>query len=66
MRYITESDIEYTEAFLSDRFIILNMWGEGIWLVDKQHSEFEKIKETAIQIAKTFDDKKTISQLSEL
>lgn len=63
MKYITESEIPYLDAVLSDRFIILNMWKDGIWLVDKEHSKWDAIKETALNIAKTFGDKKTVSTL---
>ena len=66
MRYITESKIEYYEAFLDDRFIMLNMCKEGIWLVDKQHPKFEEMKKTAIEIAKTFGDEKTLLELAKV
>ena len=66
MKFITESNIAYLDAFLmSDRFVMLNMWKEGIWLVDKQHSKWQAMKETAIAIAKTFGDLDTISTLQD-
>ncbi len=66
MKYITQSYIPFNEAFyMTDRFVILNMWSEGVWYVDRQHPEWEKIKETALTIAKTFGDQEQIKKLTE-
>tara|TARA_B100000378_G_scaffold203508_1_gene166880 strand:+ start:916 stop:1122 length:207 start_codon:yes stop_codon:yes gene_type:complete len=63
--YVTESDIPFNEAFLmTDRFVILNMLNKGIWYVDKEHSHWPEIKETALNIARTFGDKETIEKLT--
>lgn len=67
MKYVTQSDIPFSEAFyMSDRFVILNMWKDGIWYVDKEHPDWEKIKETALNIATTFGDTETVEMLSSL
>lgn len=64
-KYVTQDTVDYYEAMLTtDRFILMNMSSEGIWLVDKEHSDFEKIKETAINIAKHFGDKKALETLN--
>ena len=66
-KYVTQDKVDYYEAMLTtDRFILMNMLSEGIWLVDKEHSDFEKIKETAIGIAKTFGDKSALEMLNNL
>lgn len=62
MRLVTERDIPYEEAFLSDEFIMFNM-GREIWLVDKQFPLYDKIKETALSVAKTFGNKEDIEKL---
>lgn len=63
-QYVTESDIPFEKAFyMTDRFILLNMASEGIWYVDKEHSLWDKIKETALNIAKTYNDAETILKL---
>lgn len=55
--YVTMSDIPFHDAFLmADRFIFLNMYPKGIWYVDTQHPEFERIKQTAYNVAKFFGD----------
>lgn len=65
MKYITKSDIPFHEAFLMpERFVIINMWTEGVWYVDREHPEWDKIKETALNIAKTFGDQDQINKLS--
>ncbi|MGN6435960.1 MAG: hypothetical protein ACTHMM_05475 [Agriterribacter sp.] len=67
MKYVSQSDIPFTEAFyMVDRFVILNMWTQGVWYVDMQHPEWEKIKETALAIARTFGDHDQIKKLQEL
>lgn len=64
MKYVTESDIPFEEAFLMDnRFIILNMLNQGIWYVDTEHPQWPKIKETALEIAKTYGDKESIEKI---
>lgn len=65
MKYVSQSKIPIEEAFLMpDRFVILNMWPEGVWYVDREHSEFPKIRQTAIDIAKTFGDKEQLLKLN--
>ncbi len=49
-----------------DQFMMLNMWSEGVWLVDKQHSQFQEIVATALAIAKSFGDKEAIEKLEPL
>jgi len=44
-------------------FKFFNMWTQGVWLVDPQHSMFEVIKKTAIEVAKTAGDLKTYNEL---
>lgn len=64
MKYVTKSDIPLEEAFLMDhRFILLNMLNQGIWYVDKEHPQWSKIKETALEIAKIFGDKESIEKI---
>jgi hypothetical protein len=46
-----------------DQFVIVNMWQEGIWVVDKQHPSFKDIITTALAIAKTFGHNETIKKL---
>lgn len=66
MTYVTQSKIPFNEAFLMpDRFILLNMFSEGVWYVDKLHSDWEKIRETAIDIAKTFGDEEQLKKLQD-
>jgi len=64
--YVTNSEIPYEEAFLNDRFILLNMWSEGIWLVDKEFPKWKEIKGVALAIAKQFNDTDTILKLESL
>ena len=65
MTYVTESDIPFNEAFLmSERFEILNMASQGIWFVDTQHSKWPDIKNTALDVAKTFGDLEAIQKLT--
>jgi hypothetical protein len=41
MNYVTESEIPFNKAFyMTDRFVILNMDNQGIWYVDKEHSNW--------------------------
>jgi hypothetical protein len=67
-RFVTQdSSIDYYEAHLMpNRFVLLNMWPDGIWLVDMQHPDFDKCVEVALTIAKTFDDKESIEKLEKL
>lgn len=66
MRYVTESDIEYHNAFLQpDRFKILNM-GKEIWFVDIQHSKYKEILKTALIVAQTFHNSKDIKEVEAL
>ena len=55
-------EILYLELLKLD-FKFFNMWTQGIWLVDPQHSMFEVIKKTAIEVAKTAGDLKTYNEL---
>jgi hypothetical protein len=65
-KFVTESDIPYLEAFLMpERFEWLNMYPDGIWFVDKEHSKYPEIKEAAILVAKTFGDAETLKKLTE-
>lgn len=65
LTYVTKSDIPFREAFyMPDRFIILNMWKQGVWFVDQQHPDWEQIKQTALDIAKTFGDSEQIKKLT--
>lgn len=68
MTYVTESEIPFNEAFLdgSERFILLNMLTQGIWYVDTQHSKWQQIRQTALDIAMTFGDKDQIAKLQTL
>lgn len=62
--YVTESNIPFEEAFyMTDRFMFLNMYPDGIWYVDTHCSKWEDIKQTAIQVAKTFGDTDTLEKL---
>lgn len=64
MTYVTESNIPFSEAFLmTDRFVILNMLSQGVWLADTKHSKWQEIKNTAMDIAKTFGDTKALQAL---
>lgn len=66
-KYVTQSKIDYYEAMLqSDRFHLLNMSSEGIWLVDNEHPQFDDIKETAISIARTYGDNEELEKLKKL
>lgn len=65
LNYVTKSDIPFNEAFyMTERFVILNMWNEGVWYVDMEHPEWEQIKETALNIARTFGDNEQIKKLT--
>lgn len=65
VKYVTESEITYLEAFyMTDRFVYLNMWPDGIWYVDKNHSKIQEIKEAAILVAKTVGDKDAIEKIN--
>ncbi len=67
MKYVTQSTIPFNEAFLMpERFVMLNMWTDGVWYVDTEHPDFSQMKETALSIAKTFGDQKTIQKLQDL
>ncbi|WP_231489876.1 hypothetical protein [Pedobacter sp. Leaf170] len=69
MRLVTERDLKDenplfpSSQFFKD-FILLNMWPDGVWLVDKQHSLFEKMKETALEVANSFGDKESIERIN--
>ena len=67
-RYVTKSNISYIDAIVEheDRFIWLNMHPDGLWFVDKQHPNWEKIKETALAIAEFHRDKETVDKLLKL
>lgn len=65
MKYITISEIPFDEAFLmNERFVLLNMYPDGIWYVDKEHPDWSKIKETAIYVANTFGDTEQLIKLN--
>ena len=65
--FITESKITFQEAFyMPERFVFLNMLNQGVWYVDIKRSQWEKIKEAAMKIARRFGDKKTIEKLENL
>jgi hypothetical protein len=65
--YVTKSPIPFNEAFLMpERFILLNMGVGGVWYVDIEHPEWEKIKETALNVAHAFGDKEQIEKLTKI
>lgn len=69
IKLITERDMKgenplHPSSQFCEDFILLNMYPDGIWLVDKQHSKWVEIKKTAIGIAQAFGDKETINKLS--
>jgi hypothetical protein len=47
-----------------EEFVLLNMHPDGIWLVDKKHPFFERIKFVAITVAKTYGDLEMVNKLS--
>lgn len=71
IKVITERDLKganplFPSSGYSQDFILLNMYPDGIWLVDKQCTKFEDIKKTAIEIAKMFGDKRELEKLEKL
>lgn len=67
MTYVTESDIPFKEAFYMDeRFVLLNMFSQGVWYVDREHSKWEEIKNSALLVAKTFGDQDQIDKLQKI
>lgn len=71
IKLITERDMKgenplHPSSQFCDDFILLNMYPDGIWLVDKQHSKWEDIKKSAMFVAYTFGDKETIDKLKPL
>jgi hypothetical protein len=64
MNYVTESEIPFNKAFyMTDRFVILNMDNQGIWYVDKEHSDWKEIKQTALNVAKSYNDKELYDKI---
>jgi hypothetical protein len=51
---------------MEDGFHILNMWTEGIWLVDEKHPKFNDCVTTAIEIARTMGDMEHVEKYSKL
>jgi len=63
---VTKKNLNGVSPWLQEpSFILMNM-GKEIWLVDPEYPDFEKIKQTAIEVAKTFGDKETIEKLQNL
>jgi hypothetical protein len=51
---------------LEPGFHLLNMWTDGIWLVDENHPAFHDCVQTAINIAKTMGDKEHVEKYTKL
>lgn len=69
IKCITERDLKganplWPSSGLSQDFVLFNMGpGEGIWLVDKQHSKYEAIMQTALEVALTYGDTETAERI---
>jgi hypothetical protein len=62
----SEPGLPFIDAFIGEKakhFVILNMAPEGIWYVDKRHQQYDVIHETALLVARTHGDSKTVDEL---
>lgn len=67
IRLVTHrTDIPEYSWLLEDGFHLLNMWTEGIWLVDQNHEKFLECVQTAINIARTMGDRDHVIKYTEL
>lgn len=70
IKLITARDLKgenplFPTSQFTDDFILLNM-GTEIWLVDKKIESWEQIKESAMAVARMFNDTATIEELNNI